>query len=1103
MAISNLNLNVRANTSRALADFNKFSRSLDNKFLVSGLKLDVIRNALNTINRDFQRAIGEQGLASAGSLRAAQNQAALLTQTFKGFASESALSITTQIGTALNRVAVTAGGTMKDVQRTLAATPFISTNLSEDLRKQLSIGIMSAQRDFRRAGLGDNFGGIAQQFLMGRATGMQLVETGGAIESFLGAEIIKRAGGEGNIYSSERRSEILAQILNDPDIQDQLKLMARRAAGFRIVLEDLNTQLFNTESGVFGALRKVIDRTGKSTTMFDEVNELVESIFGKDGMFRSIFKSIKEVFGIGDPMRPLITAVQFIKGMVDKFTKFFSGPVFKDILQFSKEALSRVSDLFKEIYETIRGADFSPDSIRDAIGQIGLSLREYIREFGEYIRGQDISDESGVVGGIAGTLLEEVGKTAVTVIKELLSTIVNKVPEIATQVLPELNKGINAVLTEAFGEIGGKIAKIVLSFVPGPVGAVARASTAGDLTGGGGNVLSMLAMGGAALVGTGAGSKLFGAARGVGRFGYGAARVGRGLFGPAQARLDFIEDLKSKASPLEEIYNKRARGLYAPGAQRSPLTGLIDRLRPKTVEDFRIKEDEKFRLAKEERLRKAFELKVSKRFQGDKYGTPRPDGEGPPGPGGGGTPKPSGGGGRPPGGGPSASIPSRFMESVRENIEDIKKSNKIEEYNRRELVARGYKDPIGPQPRAEERRSRGDYTPYNWAASGEYGNQSGYAPYMESGVNYSFERGGEIGLRETTASRFNRRYGSGGKRAVLGRRIRGIGRRFGRAGLIAGGLTAVLGAASLIGGPGARSAELEQQGFSEEEREEILRQERREKTRGFLGLGAGALGGAVGGAALGSVFGPVGTAIGGVLGGVLGEEAVNALSDEVLDGITNFGSQIGSFISNLGTTFTSAWTGFTKWIGESMSWAGEKLEEAFKFSVNGIINALNVAISAFTALPRSLIGSIEGFIKNIPFPGKEQALGTLGSLKSFYSMQIPNFNEGKDYFGPAMAKEAMMGGRKPMVVNDGEFVIPRDGFPILAGLVGQNLRSTGVINQGESKPVVINISLSVTANSVVANAEELADTLRDPVYQIINDAWTEAYNSNKVLRAKV
>ena len=147
MAISNLNLNVTANTARALADFNKFSRSLDNKFLVSGLKLDVVRSALNQINRDFQRAIGEQGLASASSLRAAQNQAALLTQTFKGFASESALAITTNIGTALNRVAVTAGGTMKDVQKTLLATPFISTRLSEDVRLGLSKGCAGVPKE--------------------------------------------------------------------------------------------------------------------------------------------------------------------------------------------------------------------------------------------------------------------------------------------------------------------------------------------------------------------------------------------------------------------------------------------------------------------------------------------------------------------------------------------------------------------------------------------------------------------------------------------------------------------------------------------------------------------------------------------------------------------------------------------------------------------------------------------------------------------------------------------------------------------------------------------------------------------------------------------
>ena len=96
-----------------------------------------------------------------------------------------------------------------------------------------------------------------------------------------------------------------------------------------------------------------------------------------------------------------------------------------------------------------------------------------------------------------------------------------------------------------------------------------------------------------------------------------------------------------------------------------------------------------------------------------------------------------------------------------------------------------------------------------------------------------------------------------------------------------------------------------------------------------------------------------------------------------------------------------------------------------------------------------------------------------------------------------------MSGRRPMVVNDGEFVIPRDGFPTLAGLVGDNLRSTGVINTGPSQPVQVNVTLAITTHSVVADPDELANALRDPVYKIIGEAWNEAYNSTRIQRARV
>ena len=44
--MANVALDIRANTAKALGEFKKLSRELDNKFLVQGLKLDVVKNAL-------------------------------------------------------------------------------------------------------------------------------------------------------------------------------------------------------------------------------------------------------------------------------------------------------------------------------------------------------------------------------------------------------------------------------------------------------------------------------------------------------------------------------------------------------------------------------------------------------------------------------------------------------------------------------------------------------------------------------------------------------------------------------------------------------------------------------------------------------------------------------------------------------------------------------------------------------------------------------------------------------------------------------------------------------------------------------------------------
>jgi hypothetical protein len=1153
MAVSNLQLNVTANTARALADFNKFSRSLDNKFLVSGLKLDVVRSALNQINRDFQRAIGEQGLASASSFRAAQNQAALLTQTFKAFSAESALAITNNIGTALNRVAVTAGGTMKDVQKTLLATPFISTRLGDDVRLSLTKGVMDFQKNFRRAGLGDNFGDVAQQFLMGGKTTMQMVQSGNAMEMFLGSELIKRGAGVGEIASPEMRSKLLRDLVEDSALGEQLEIAARRTAGFRIVLEDLNTTLFNPEAGVFGALRSVVDSAGKSTTMFDEVEVLVEQVFGDSGLFATLVKAIREVFGAGDPMRPFIDAVQFMTGVFKSITDYFNTPGFRAVLGYVKDIIDRVTSVFTGIYRQIRSGGFSAEEITRTIGGIGESIRGYIRKFGEAIRGEDISKESSFTGDIIGTLVEEVGKTAVVLIKELFMTMVNKVPEIVTGILPALNKGINGVLTEAFGSAGAAMVKFIAGFIPHPVGAIARASAVGDVTGGGGSVGSMLAMGAGALLGPGA---LFG-----------AARVGRGVMGGDRARMGLLTDLTRRTNRVEEVYNRRMRQLYMPSAQRVPLSGMLGRfLSPRTAfaspvsfppgggggfGGYRFPTDPMMGpstplgqiTSRTSALAGTmpYDIPSSRLFQ-TRFGriTPetsmfRPYVSSPP------DPRritrgttmfqpPTGrelfpfiATGRPRTG--TYNFPTEGPMQIRRPTvigDSLHTDDYLQraEFNReirdRESVRRRFSQRYGRTAliRAQTRRALpgfGRGADLGGMFPSAYGRRiSEMASDNEDGL---FDRRLSRTPSPETIDRFNRRYGVRGRMSRIGggmfpsaygRRISEMAsdnedglfdrrlsrtpspetidrfnRRYGvrgRMSRIGGGLHRVgMGGGYLMAG--SMAADLAGQAVG--------------GAGGQILSGAGQ--GAMMGATIGSIIPGVGTAAGAVIGGIIG--GVAPLMDK---GVRD---EVGKFIASIGTGFNNTVDWFVKGTQENWGKARDSLGSAVRFVVNGLISVFNNMLSTFQVIPRLIVNMVEGAVNTIPganlIPGVKEAVEASKSVAYF---QIPTMYAGKDYAGPAMALEARMSGRKPMIVNDGEFVIPRDGFPTLVGLVGNSLQSTGVISSGPSQPIQVNVNLSVTANSVVANADELATALRDPVYKIIGDAWNEAYNANRVHR---
>ena len=239
-------------------------------------------------------------------------------------------------------------------------------------------------------------------------------------------------------------------------------------------------------------------------------------------------------------------------------------------------------------------------------------------------------------------------------------------------------------------------------------------------------------------------------------------------------------------------------------------------------------------------------------------------------------------------------------------------------------------------------------------------------------------------------------------------------------------------------------------------------------------------------------FGPWGAAIGGVM------MAGSALMDK---GVRE---AVGKLVTNMGVSLSNTVEWFTKGTQENWSKAKDFMGSAVKFFVNGLVGMLNGILTATQVIPRLMMGMLKGLISKVPGADKIPGLsGLIGAGDSLANFSIPTMYGGMGYAGPAMALEARMSGRRPMVVNDGEFVIPRDGFPTLAGLVGDNLRSTSTINQGTSQPVQVNVTLAITTHAVVADPNELANALRDPVYKIIGEAWNEAYNSTRIHRPKV
>lgn len=930
MAVSSVVLDIRANTERALNDFKRFSSQLDNKFLVSGLKLDVVRSALGQINREFQKAIGEQGLQAGMSLKAAENQAAAILNVFKSVGPEASKAITDQFSTAFSQIAVKAGGTSEDIKKALSATSFISTNLSDDVRNSIATGIMEAQRDFTRAGLGDDFGGVMRKFLAGEINAGQMIGSDNAMEVMVGNELIRKTGVVDTITNAEQRSQAINRLVNDPKFTKTLSDMAKEAYGFRATIDDLSSYLFNPKEGVFGALKEVTMSIGDKTSVFKETGVLVESVFGRQGLFVNFFKQIGKIFGIEDPLKVIIIGIRFVTRQFDRLNAFIQSPEVQGIVKKLQEAFNTVKDFATSLYSSVTETFSNPIDIDASIKGIGKQIREFIENVGKSIRDADVEEQGTKFLNTFTIIVWEVAQTLGTAIKEAILVVFSgKGLAVLGGAVKVLYEGLSKFFTGLFGGnqaaggvLGGAaMATLGLLFarrirgalesILAPINAMRRGG------GGAGGFINRL-------LGGGRGDRNLEG----GRMGFQAQVIAR-----MDAIIRILGGYAGPSSPLEDGPRNPRRGRRGGGGPD---------LDPSSTRGFRGTTGKRARIG-------------------------------------------------------------RFGSGIAEFGRNI--------YT--------------------------DATAFRYDSTG----------YPIDGDDFDLPEAPSDARGRSTRERFNSRYGSGGRRALMRRRLGGMGRGLGKGALLLGGAAAILNAGGAFAGQ-------DPQGDFDPATGEFT-QPPQPKVGAGEAFGAVGMGAAQGALTGGAAFGPWGAAIGGVIGG-----GVALMDKGVRDAI---GKSIGQFATNVGNNTKKLWDGLVSNVMKTFD--GIK-------SFAGSIDWKNIILD--TILPgRALLrGAAEGL--GLGKNEKDENLGD--KIKNGLAWAL-----GIREVGGTVIKGTsyIVGERGPEIFTPGA-----------SGSISANRELTAMRSgsSGSGPTAMFNITIQVNGNMGAGDVE----ALRAPVLRIVEEAWASA-----------
>jgi hypothetical protein len=266
----------------------------------------------------------------------------------------------------------------------------------------------------------------------------------------------------------------------------------------------------------------------------------------------------------------------------------------------------------------------------------------------------------------------------------------------------------------------------------------------------------------------------------------------------------------------------------------------------------------------------------------------------------------------------------------------------------------------------------------------------------------------------------------------------------------------------------------------------------------FGEMAGGAMTGASTGAGIGSLIGSIfpgignalGATIGGAIGGVIGG-LIPLLKKETRQSIIDFGigikSWAGDFLTSIGSAFKNTWAS----ISNGLSNFGRGLTQ-------GLMDNIHKITDIFKIFDRKQSG--DSAESDESFFGRLSSIGRSIQIdKPFFGLFNRNNYHGLNDSGSALAMEARMSGNRSFltgggnIANSGEIIIPSGSISTLAYAL--EARMANRHSGGGGVPMVIKLDININNPVMLGDNRELIDSLREPVLNIVNDAYKSVANN--------